>query len=235
MNISYKVPLIKQGVQECAQASAAQIISYYGLNKSLEEIKQEVPVYIDSDGRKYGTSLGHIATYFQKLGFKTKLHSSDIIIFDRSWQEINSEELAKKLSERTPFIKHGIYDEATIKVIVDGYSQYLASGGQISLPLVDTAYILKYLQQGPLYMVVSYNSLNNCPKYDFSGDPIQDDIKGIPTTHAIVISGYQDGQFEIVDPDFEFGGYRKISESQLLAAFYLAQTDMDSLFISFEK
>lgn len=235
MKITYKIPLIKQGIKECVQASASQILSYYGIEKTIDQVKQEVPVYVDATGVIRGTSLGHIATYFQKLGLKTTLHTSDIIIFDPTWKNLNSEKLIQKLTLRQPFIQHGWYDQETLITIVDGYIQYLKKHGTITLSIIDVSYLLQYLQQGPIFMSVSYNVLNHCAKYDFSKTNTPDDIKGLPSTHAIIISGYKDGFFDVVDPDFEFGGYRKISESQLIAAYYLAQTDMDSLFISLKK
>lgn len=235
MKISYTVALTKQGTQECVQASASQILSYYGIHKTIMDIKKEVPVYIDSQGINRGTSLGHIAAHFQKLGLSTILHTSDVILFDPSWKKIDSTNLITKLKARLPHLVHGWYDKTTLTLIVDGYIQYLNNGGQIIFPIIDIPYILKYLKQGPIYMTVSYNVLNQCSKYDFTKIDTQDDLKGLPSTHAIVISGYSNGTFDIVDPDINYGGYRKIPESRLLAAFYLAETDMDCLFISFKK
>lgn len=236
MAIRYKIKLEKQGIQECVQASASQLLSYYGIEKSINEIKDEVPVYINTQGVKQGTSLGHIAAYIQSLGIKTTIHSSDIVIFDPTWKDKSSEELLQLLSQRKAYVKHGIYDEEAINLIVDGYTTLLRAGGDIDLSIVDSIFIQRCLEKGPLFLVVSYNSLNNCAKYEHEqGKPTQDSIKGIPSTHAIIISGYKNGIFDIVDPDFEYGGYRKIPESRLIAAYYLAETDMDCMFMSFEK
>ena len=233
MKIHYDIKLERQGLQECVQASAVQLLSYFKLNKTLNEVKSEVPVFIDEKGINRGTSLGHIAAYFQKLGLESKLHTADLIIFDESWKGVGRDKLIQNIRERIPFVKHGWYDRETIKLVCEGYISYIESGGVIIQPTVDVAYILSYLQRGPLYFVVSYNALNNCAKYDFSKDNEQNSITGIPSTHAIVVSGYHDGMFEIVDPDFNFGGYREVPVSQLIAAYYLAETDTDCLFISF--
>ena len=235
MKIHYDIEQERQGLQECVQASAIQILSYYGIKKTLADVKKEVPVYVDEFGINRGTSLGHIATYFQELGLRTKLHTVDLIVFDRSWISVTKNELIANLKLRERYVKHGWYDQKLIKVMINGYTSYIKSGGSVLQPVVDVPYILSYLEKGPLYFVVSYNSLNNCSKYDFSKENEQDPIKGLPSTHAIVVSGYENGFFEIVDPDFNFGGYRKISASQLIAAYYLAETDTDCLFISIEK
>lgn len=235
MKISYQIKLEKQGTMECVQASAVQILNYYGIDKSLADVKNEVPVYIDSQGITRGTSLGHIGTYFQQLGLNPTIHTSDIIIFDPSWHNLTTTEILSKLELRRSHLTHGWYDQPTLTTMVDGYIQYLKSGGKLVLPIVDSNYLLHYLKEGPLYLVVSYNVLNRCSKYDFHYEDKQDDILGIPSTHAIIVSGHQNGFFDIVDPDDKFGGYRKISESQLLAAYYLAETDYDCLFMSLKK
>lgn len=55
----YDVPIIRQGLKECTQASAAQLLSYYGLHyglhKTIDEIKKEVPVYIFKEGKPLGS------------------------------------------------------------------------------------------------------------------------------------------------------------------------------------
>lgn len=64
---------------------------------------------------------------------------------------------------------------------------------------------------------------------------MRDDIKGNPTTHAIIVSGYEEGNFSIVDPDKENGGKKDISASKLVGAIYLAETDFDSLILTVNK
>jgi hypothetical protein len=236
-DITYDVPLLKQGIQDCVQSSASQMLSFYGINKSVEEIKKEVPVDIDSEGKELGSSLGHIATYFIQLGFKTTIHTVDLEIFDQSWKGSNNEQLINNLQERKKYIKHARYEEQIMNHVIDGYILFLEKGGKVELPIVDEKYLYNLLTHGPIYTVVSYNFLNQSPKYKFvkNSKPMQDDMAGTPNTHVIVISGYKDGKFEITDPDYEFGGKRLIEPSLLIGAFYLAETDCDPILITLEK
>jgi len=235
--ISYNVPLLTQNIQDCVQSSASQILSYYGINKTIDEIKKEVPVYISSDGKPLGSSLGHIATYFIQLGLKTTLHSVDIEIFDCSWKNLDNQTLIQKLKERRNYLKHARYEETALDLVVGGYVLFLEKGGKIIFPIVDEVYLHKLLQKGPIYTILSYNFLNQVPKYKFAseGKPIYDSIMGIPSTHAVVISGYKQGKFEITDSDYEFGGKKLIEAGQIIGAFYLAETDFDPLLITLEK
>jgi len=235
--ISYDIPLITQNIQDCVQSSASQILSYYGINKTIDEIKKEVPVYINSDGKPLGSSLGHIATYFIQLGLETTLHSVDIEIFDRSWKNLDNQAIIQKLKERRKYLKHARYEESALDLVVSGYVLFLEKGGNIIFPIVDEAYLYKLLQKGPIFTILSYNFLNQVPKYTFipEGKSIQDSIMGAPSTHAVVISGYKQGKFEITDPDYEFEGKRLIDAGQIIGAFYLAETDFDPLLITLKK
>jgi ABC-type bacteriocin/lantibiotic exporter with double-glycine peptidase domain len=235
--ISYNIPLLTQNIQDCVQASASQILSHYGITKSIDEVKKEVPVYISSDGKPLGSSLGHIATYFIQLGFTTTLHTVDIEIFDPSWKNLDNSAVIQKLKERRKYLRHARYEEAALDLVVSGYVLFLEKGGKITFPIVDEAYLYTLLQKGPIYTILSYNFLNQVSKYAFNSDvkPIQDSIMGIPTTHAVVISGYKQGKFEITDPDYEFGGKKLLEAGQVIGAFYLAETDFDPLLITLER
>ena len=233
----YDVPLIKQGLQNCVQASAAQILNFYGINKSIKDIQKEVPVYISKNGKPLGTSLGHIAAYFATLGFSVTLHTVDVEIFDQSWGKISQKKLIENLKKRRPFVKHARYDNDALDVIFDGYLSLLKLGGNIKLPLLNKKYIENLLANGPVYAVVSYNFLNSSPKFslDKHNKLTEDSIKGEPATHAIVLAGLNEDKFLIVDPDEIYGGKRWISSERLIGSIYLAETDFDCLLITLRK
>jgi len=146
-----------QGIQECAQASAVQILEWFGIKKSLEEVKSDVPVYIGKNGKPVGTALGHIASYFLDLGFEVDMHLFDVQIFDPSWQNLSNLEMIQNLFKRRPHVKHGYYDDEIINVIFDGYTQFLKSGGKVKLNFLDTDMLRNQLNDTPLYAVVNYN------------------------------------------------------------------------------
>lgn len=238
MKIFYDVPLVKQGLSECTQASVTQLLNYYGISKTIEEVKKEVPVYVSPEGKPVGTSLGHMGCYLLQQGFHATIHIVDVEIFDRSWKGLHPEQLVQKLQERKQFIQHARYGKEAFDLIFDGYISFIKKGGAIELPVIDEAYLVKQLENGPFLAVVSYNFLHSDTKYRYDKETntdVRDDIKGNPTTHAIVVSGFNEGKFSIVDPDKENGGKKDISASQLIGAIYLAETDFDSLILTLHK
>lgn len=233
--ISYNVPLITQGESECVQASASQILAFYGIKKTIEEIKNEVPILRSQDGELIGTSWAHIALYFLELGFDVTFHTTDVVIFDRTWKDLEKEKILAKLEQRQPHLTHAFYTRDVLDLYFDGYSKFLKQGGTIRLPVITNNYLYKLLEKGPIVASVDYQFLNEVSKWSYDAKTDQwkeDDISGIPLTHAIIISGYHDGAYTIVDPDYRFGGVRTIDCDHLLGAFYLAQFGFDNILIT---
>jgi hypothetical protein len=236
--IEYQIPLISQGLQDCLQASVAQILDYFDILKTVAEIKNEVPVHRDVNGVPLGTSIGHIGSFLLSLDLSVTMHILDIQIFDRTWSGKSNKELVALLLERAPHLHHELYDAQSREVIVQGYVSFLQLGGEIRLPILDVSYLYELLTNGPLIAVVNYNFLNDTAKTSFDADRedfYPDPIAGNPSTHAVVVAGYSDGRFLIVDPDSQHGGHRWIDSGRLIGAIYLAQTEFDNLLISVRK
>src|SRR4051812_20652479 len=120
-DILHSVPIIHQEESsDCVQASAAQLLSFYGIQKTVSEVKSEVPVYIDASGKPLGTSIGHLASYFISLGFEATIHTSDIQLFDPTWNGLSSNELIEKLNVRKEYLKHATYDQEAINLVTEG-------------------------------------------------------------------------------------------------------------------
>lgn len=238
-SISYNIPLVIQGTSECLQASSSMLLQYYHIAKSLDDVKKEISVYVTTEGKPLGTSIGHIGSYWQSQGFETKIHCVDVEIFDRTWQSLSKEELIKNLNARKDYIKHHKYNKEIMDYIIDGYIEFIKKGGSITLPIIDENYLYTLLVQDPFIASVNYNFLQDAPKLVYpqipSGQMREDSIEGETSTHAIIISGYDDGDFIIVDPYPKTAGRQKISSAQLIGAIYLAESDFDPLLISVEK
>jgi len=238
--IQYNIERVLQvESSDCVQACASQVLKYYGATKSIDDIKKEVPVSYDSQGHPVGSSVGHIAAYFAELGFRTTMHVADVWFLDRTWIGLGTEELLAKIEKRVPFLKHGIYEQDLIKVIADGYVLFLKKGGILQYPVVDESYLYLLLQRGPIYAVVNVQFLYDQPrlKYDEATKQYEpSDIEGVPLTHAILIDGYKDGQFHLVDPDDPKDKLPKwVAANKLVGAYYLSDINLDCMLVTLEK
>ncbi len=236
-DINYDIAHLEQIAEDCIQTAASQLLSFYKIQKTVDEIKRDVPVYINDNGVPLGSSVGHIAAYFVTLGFKVTLHTVDVEIFDRSWSDLTKEELSENLEKRKQYLKHPRFSASTFDVIFDGYKDFLNKGGKVVFPVLDELYLHTLLNTGPVYAIVNRTFLNHTYKRTgMSGDtPHHGSIEGHTSTHVVVIAGYKDGKFKIVDSDYEFGGIRWIDASLLVGSIYLAETEYDSMVISLQK
>lgn len=237
--IRYNIaPTQQQESHDCVQTTASLLLSYYGIQKSVSEIKIEVPVYINSEGKAIGSSVGHMAAYFSDLGLKTTLHTSDVQLFDQRWKDLPPTTLIASLKNRKPYIRHATYDQETLGVICDGFVQLLEKGGKLAMPVVDEVYLHSLLTSGPIFCAVNYQYLFATSRtlFNTDGSTNGDAVQGQPITHAITITGYKDSQFEIID------SVRKpeeaklwVSASRLIAAYHLADIDLDSVLITIKE
>lgn len=237
--IQYDVPLITQDLQECAQASAVQLLNFYGVDTTVEEFKETVPLYISKDGEPLGTSIGHMLTHLMSFGFTATLHIVELEIFDPSWEGKEPKELIKLLKKRRRHIIHHRYDDEALDLIFDGYYQYFKNGGHAKFPVIGERYLHQLLKSGPVYAIVNFNFLNHISKGKYLPDENEyqrNPIEGNTGTHAVIIAGYKAGKFYLVDPDYHFfGGKRWVEADRLIGAMYLAQTDLDAMIITVEK
>lgn len=234
-DIYYPIARIPQQEEaDCVQACAAQILSHFGTKKSVSEIKAEVPVFVDSHGTKLGTSIGHVAVYFLSLGFEVTLHTSDVVLFDTTWKQLSKQELVARLQDRAANLTHAIYGRDAIQAITDGFVQFLQRGGMLVQAVVDEKYLVQLLTEGPVYAVVNYQFLYDKPKYRFVGDTLEDDpVRGDPSTHAVLITGYKNGLFCLLDPNAEFQVAEQwVAASKLIASYYLADVNLDPILIT---
>lgn len=230
-------PTTQQESHDCAQANLSLLLSYYGITKSVSEIKAAVPVYVNKEGTELGSSVGHIASYALDLGLKATLHVSDVQLFDQSWDTKNTETLKSDLMARAEYIHHGVYDTETLKMVADGLCQFVDKGGTIATPVVDERYIYEQLQHGPLFFVVNYQYLFQRPRFLFTKNGKETDtIKGGLTTHVLTVCGYKNGQFCVINtvrPPEEAIVW--VPANRLVAAYYLADIDLDSMFLTISK
>jgi len=218
---------------DCAQASSVPFLSFYGVEKTLDQVKNEVPVFENAEGKKLGTAIGHIATYFLNQGLNATIHTSDVEIFDQTWINLSSKELIEKIQERQTHLKHAVYSADALSAICDGFIQFLKEGGKLVFPAVDEKYVYELLKQGPIYTTINYQFAFQRPR--FSEDMQTDPISGNLLTHALLIIGYRDGKFCLLDPESANEEERWLESNRLIGAYYLADLHLDPILITIQS
>jgi hypothetical protein len=238
--IEYDIKAIKQNTSECMQTAATQLISYYEPSITVQEVLTEVPIYIDENGDKIGTSPGHLASFFAARGYKTTTHIFDVELFDITWSGLLDHEIVENLTKRQEHIPANSWLAKYHHILVEGWKLYVQQGGTFSFPQLSSKLLYDLLLAGPVLMMVNSTYLNRTSKQLYSKETdkfVKDSIRGRSLTHAVTAAGYKDGKFLIIDPDPPEGieQHRWIEGDHILASIMAAQTESDNFVISVSK
>ena len=239
-SIEYDIVAIKQNTSECMQTAGTQLISYFDPNITVQEVLDQVPIYIDEKGEKIGTSPGHLASFFASRGYKTTAHIFDVELFDISWSGITENEVIDNLVKRQEYIPTNSWLSKYHHILAAGWQLYVKEGGKFSFPALSSKLLHDLLLQGPVMILVNSTYLNRQSKQLYLAETDKfssDSLRGRSLTHAVIAAGYKDEKFLIVDPDPPEGvdQHRWIESDHILASIMAAQTESDNLIVSISK
>lgn len=200
----------------CIPACLQQVFSYYNRQLTQEDITRglEYP--------KRGMSLPAAASFAQQQGFGTAIVTNNIQIFDPVWFSSASKELTENLKKRRKFVDE--YNQS----LIDDLIEYLDLNGRIDFSTICDDLIRKYLSQDiPIIMELASTFLYKKSKSTEPGT-FNDPIKGTVEGHGIVIAGFDQEKFKIIDPDtrnnpYDDSGIYWISSKDLLMSFAILE------------
>lgn len=238
--ITYDITPIKQSTSECMQTATAQMLGHFNKAVTVQQIIDNVPVYVNDAGEKIGTSPGHLAAYLVQSGYKTVVYTFDVELFDRSWSGESPGRVIELLEQRQKHIPSNSWLAAYHDVLVDGWRLFAESGGVFEFEQLSSKLLHDQLQKGPFIVMVNSTYFNGVPKarYDQDKNMFKSDaISGRSLTHAMTCAGYKDGSFLVVDPDPPKGvdHTRWVEQDHLIASIMAAQTESDNMLITVTK
>lgn len=215
--------------ESCGPTSLVQILRYLGSDVTLEEVLGRT-----ATNPTGGTLAVHLARTVLDLGFVPTLYPFNLQVFDPSWRSLGTSELAAKLHQRSAWLEHVGLEEK-----VGAYLDVLERGGRIRLAELDRSLLVGLLSAGlPILTGLSATYLYQSPR-EREGD--YDDVRGEPTGHFVVISGYtpETDHFEVRDPlsdtPFDPSGCYPVEAERLLAAILLGVTTYDAVLLVVER
>lgn len=178
----------------CGPTCLQALYSYYGDAITLKEVIQEVKQL------KFGGTLAvMLGNHALKRGYKARIYTYNLNVFDPTWFKHSSKKMIQFLREQMEF-KH---KRRKLKIASQAYIKFLQSGGEVLNHELDEALIKKYLKQSvPILTGLSatylYESAREIPQFD-----IYDSIKGEPAGHFVVITGFDEKKncVHITDPN----------------------------------
>ena len=211
----------------CGPTSLHAVYRYFKDPISLSEVIKEVP-YLDEGG----TLEVLLACHALKRGYKARIYTYNLHIFDPTWFQLSNDEIIGKLEEQLAFKKGGKFKRAT-----QAYIDFLQRGGELRCTDLTKGLLREYFEKGiPLLTGLSATYLYQSSREtsDEAGNSIYDDVRGYPMGHFVVLCGFADDQKQIVVADpyqenpFFQNNYYEVKASHLLNSIMLGMATFDA-------
>jgi hypothetical protein len=178
--------------ETCGPTCLHAVYRYLGHKISLEKVIAGVPRLPGG-----GTLAVLLGCHALGLGYRARIYSYNLNVFDPAWFSLPLSEIAVKLSTERHFKPDG-----RLRVSIDAYLQFIELGGELRFEDLNSALIRKYLNRSlPILTGLSATYLYRSNR-EFGPKSDYDDIRGLPSGHFVVLSGYdrENRMVRISDP-----------------------------------
>lgn len=208
----------------CGPTCLHAVYHYFGRRLSLEEVIRGVPRLPGG-----GTLAVLLACHALRLGYRARIYSYNLDLFDPTWFGLPPADLAAKL-EAQRRSKRG----TRLRISTEAFLRFLKLGGELRFEDLNGALIRKYLNRSlPILTGLSSTYLYGCPR-EFGPASQSDDVRGLPTGHFVVLSGYnpRHRRVQISDPllpnPFSQSHHYEVSIQRVICAILLGVFTYDA-------
>lgn len=209
----------------CGPTSLQAVYNYFGDTIPLKQVISEIS-YLDEGG----TLAVMLAIHSLKRNYKANIYTYNLSVFDPTWFN-GKTDLIEKLTEQKKSKKSKKLHNAT-----DAYVEYLSLGGEIEFLNLTPSFLQKlFARKIPVLTGLSATYLYNCSREAWKDNhAVYDDVKGYPTGHFVVLSGYDENNHKVIvaDPYREnpvsHNNYYSVTVSRLINSIMLGILTFDS-------
>jgi hypothetical protein len=211
----------------CGPTSLHAVYQYYQDFISLDDVISEVSFL--SEG---GTLAVLLACHALKRGYKARLYSYNLHVFDPTWFRSSNEKIIKNLQEQMHF-KH----DAKLHMASKAYIEFLQLGGELCCEDLTPKLLDEHFSKGiPILTGLSATYLYNCARERTNDrdESVYDDIRGEPLGHFVVLCGFTPEKDKIIVADpyqenpFFRNNYYQVNVSRLINSIMLGMVTYDA-------
>jgi peptidase C39-like protein len=210
----------------CGPACLHGIYRYYGDAISLDTVIAE----LDMLERGGGTFDVFLANHALRRGYRVTLFTYNLQMFDPTWFDLPPEEIRARLAAQAAFKHNWRRLQATSR----GYDEFLELGGRLELRDLEPRLLRKFLKRGvPVITGLSatylYRAMRDVPETNQD-----DDIRGEPVGHFVVLTGYRRLTREVLIADplqtnpLTSSRYYAVNTHRLIGAILLGTVTYDA-------
>lgn len=177
----------------CGPTCLHAVYRYFGDDVPLVELISEIPQLVGG-----GTLAVNLANHALRRGYRARIYTYNLSVFDPSWFEPDAPDLRACLESQARAKADPKLTEATA-----AYVDFVELGGQLEMQDLTPALLRHWLERGqPLLTGLSATFLYRSPR-EIGEDVLEeDDVRGFPTGHFVVLSGWDAARraVRIADP-----------------------------------
>ena len=186
----------------CGQTCLHAVYRHFGDDIELEDLIHEVPRL--SGG---GTLAVNLANHALARGYRALIVSYNLAVFDPSWFQGKPRDLSECLRAQAAVKNDPRLAEAT-----PAYLEFLRLGGELIMEDLTPALLRRWLERGhPILTGLSATFLYRSPREIGDAKLEEDDIRGVPTGHFVVLSDWdaESREVRVADPLEDNPGFQK--------------------------
>ncbi len=177
----------------CGPTCLQAVYRYFGDEIALEQVIAGVRTL------EAGGSLAvHLGNHALRRGYRALIFTYNLTVFDPSWFEPNAPDLSERLREQARLKQDPKLSEAT-----EAYLEFLSLGGKFEMQDLSPALLRRWLEQDrPILTGLSATYLYRTPREIGTDRLSDDDLRGRPTGHFVVLSGWDpvERKIRVADP-----------------------------------
>jgi hypothetical protein len=174
----------------CGPACLHAVYRHYGDDVPLADVIRDIHM-LD----KGGTLDVFLANHALQRGYDATILTYNLELFDPSWFPLSNEELRKRLAAQAK-----VKPWRRLQTATRGYLEFLRLDGKLQLRDLEPALLRKYVERGPVITGLSatylYRAVRDVPETN-----ADDDVRGEPVGHFVVLTGYRRLRREILIAD----------------------------------
>lgn len=176
----------------CGPTCLHAVYRFHGDRLSLDKVVSEVERLEHG-----GTYAAYLALHAMQRGYDATLYTWNLQVFDPTWADLSPQDMAARLEARARLKSH-----AHLRRAHQAYLDLLRAGGEVVFEDLTTRLIRKFLNRGtPVITGLSSTYLYQTMR-ELGVDLRDDDIRGDPQGHFVVLCGYdkEDRTVLVADP-----------------------------------
>jgi hypothetical protein len=214
----------------CGPTCLHAVYRHFGDDIPFEQLLDEIPAL--EEGGTHGV---HLATHALSRGYRARIVTWNLQVFDPTWFARPLPVLRERLLARA----EGLTD-AKAAVVCRAFVNFLDAGGEVELGDLDAALLRRFLRKGlPILTGLSATFLYREEREEPSSG-VTDDVLGEPVGHFVVLTGYAQSTREVLvndplhpNPLAEHHTYQ-VPMNRLVGAIYLGVLTHDANLIILE-